>query len=52
VAGPEPDNDVIRRAYAHLRDNLRTERDGQAIRLVSGKGGEQEIGEYRYRLVL
>src|SRR5207249_4158231 len=24
----EPDNDVIHRAYVHLRDNLRTERDG------------------------
>jgi hypothetical protein len=34
----EPDNDVIHRAYAHLRDNLRTERDGQALRLVSGGG--------------
>ena len=49
----EPDNDVIHRAYAHLRDNLRTERDGQALRLVSGGGGrEQEIDDYRYRLVL
>jgi uncharacterized protein DUF3800 len=49
----EPDNDVIHRAYAHLRDNLRTERDGQALRLVSGGGGlEHEIDDYRYRLVL
>jgi hypothetical protein len=49
----EPDNDVIHRAYAHLRDNLRTERDGQALRLVSGGGGrEQEIDDYRYHLVL
>jgi hypothetical protein len=49
----EPENDVIHRAYAHLRDNLRTERDGQALRLVSGGGGrEQEIDDYRYRLVL
>jgi hypothetical protein len=49
----EPDNDVIHRAYAHLRDNLRTERDGQALRLVSGGGGrEEEIDDYRYRLVL
>jgi hypothetical protein len=48
----EPDNYVIHRAYAHLRD-LRTERDGQALRLVSGGGGrEQEIDDYRYRLVL
>jgi hypothetical protein len=49
----EPDNDVIHRAYAHLRDNLRTERDGQALRLVSGGDGhEREIDDYRYRLVL
>lgn len=49
----EPENDVIHRAYAHLRDNLRTEREGQALRLVSGGGSvEQEIDDYRYRLVL
>lgn len=49
----EPDNDVIHRAYAHLRGNLRTERDGQALRLVSGGGGrEREIDDYRYRRVL
>jgi hypothetical protein len=53
VAAGEPDNDVVHRAYAHLRDNLRTERDGQALRLVSGGGGlEQEIDDHRYRLVL
>jgi uncharacterized protein DUF3800 len=48
----EPDDDVIHRAYAQLGDNLRTERDGQALRLVSGKGSEQGIDDYRYRLVL
>jgi Protein of unknown function (DUF3800) len=48
----EPDNEVIHRAYAHLRENLRTERDGQALRLLSGGGAEPEIDEYRYRLVL
>jgi hypothetical protein len=48
----EPSDEVIHRAYAHLRDNLRTERDGQALRLLSGKDGVQEIDEYRYRLVL
>ena len=35
-----------------LRENLRTERDGQALRLLSGGGAEPEIDEYRYRLVL
>lgn len=48
----EPDNETIHRAYAHLRDNLRNERGGQALRLVSGKGGEPNVDEYRYRLVL
>jgi hypothetical protein len=49
----EPENDVIHGPYAHLRDNLRTERDGQALRLVSGGSGvEQELDDSRYRLVL
>lgn len=49
----EPENDVIHRAYAHLRDNLRTERGGQALRLIGGGGdAEQEVDDDRYRLVL
>ena len=30
----EPDNHVIHRVYAYLRDKLGTSRDGQALRLV------------------
>jgi hypothetical protein len=31
---------------------LRTERDGQALRLVHYAGGEESVEETRYRLVL
>jgi hypothetical protein len=48
----EPNDDVIHRAYAHLRDNLRTERDGQALRLLGSESALHGIDEYRYRLVL
>lgn len=48
----EPDNDVIHRAYAEIRDTLRTEREGQALRLVRYEGGEESVDELRYRLVL
>jgi len=29
-----PENDVVHRAYAEIREKLRTESDGQAMRLV------------------
>jgi len=48
----EPDNDVIHRAYAHIRETLRTERDGQALRPVRYTSGQDNPDEYRYRLVL
>jgi hypothetical protein len=48
----EPENDVIHRAYAEIRENLRTERDGQALRLVRYDGGDESVEEARYRLVL
>jgi hypothetical protein len=47
----EPDNVSIPRAYAHIREALRTERDGQALRLVRYAGGEESVKEARYRLV-
>lgn len=48
----EPDNDIIHRAYAHIREHLRTERDGQALELVRYEGGRDSLDEARYRLVL
>lgn len=48
----EPDNDAIHRAYAHIREKLRTERDGQALKLVRYVGGDESVEETRYRLVL
>jgi uncharacterized protein DUF3800 len=48
----EPDNDVIHAAYAHIRETLRTERDGQALRLVRYTTGQDNVDEARYRLVL
>lgn len=48
----EPDNDEIHRAYAEIRETLRTERDGQALRLVRYTTGQDNIDEARYRLVL
>lgn len=48
----EPDNDSIHRAYPHIREALRTERDGQALRLVRYAGGDESVEEARYRLVL
>lgn len=48
----EPDNDLIHRAYAHIRQNLRTERGGQALRLVRYTTGQDNLDDYRYRLVL
>jgi len=48
----EPENDVIHGAYAHIRDELRTERDGQALRLVRYATGQDSTEEARYRLVL
>lgn len=48
----EPDNELIHRAYGEIRENLRTERDGQALRLVRYEGGEESVEDARYRLVL
>ena len=48
----EPDNQVIQAAYELLRENLRTERDGQALRLVRYTTGQDAIDEARYRPVL
>jgi hypothetical protein len=48
----EPENDVIHRAYAQIRPTLRTERDGQALRLVRYTTGQDNVDEARYRLVL
>jgi len=48
----EPDNDVIHAAYAQIREPLRTERDGQALKLVRYTSGQDNVDELRYRLVL
>jgi hypothetical protein len=48
----EPDNDVIHAAYAQIREPLRTERDGQALKLIRYTSGQDNIDELRYRLVL
>ena len=48
----ESGNEVIHRAYAHIRDHLRTERDGQALTLVRYAGGTDTADVTRYRLVL
>lgn len=48
----EPDNEVIYGAYTLLRENLRTERDGQALRLARYTTGRDTLNENRYRPVL
>ena len=48
----ESDNQVIHRAYAHLRDLLRTERGGQAVRLVRYDEGQDSVDDQRYRSVV
>jgi len=48
----DPDDDVVYRAYSHIRDKLRTERGGQAISLVRYETGTDNIDDARYRLVL
>ena len=48
----EPDNDVIHAAYAQIREPLRTERDGQALKLIRYTSGQDNVDELRYRLVL
>jgi hypothetical protein len=48
----EPDNDVIHAAYAQIHEPLRTERDGQALKLIRYTSGQDNVDELRYRLVL
>jgi hypothetical protein len=48
----DPHNDVVHRAYSHIREKLRTERGGQAISLVRYETGIDNIDDARYRLVL
>jgi hypothetical protein len=48
----EPDNAVIHRAYGEIRESLRTERNGQALKLVRYTSGQDNVDEMRYRRVL
>jgi hypothetical protein len=48
----EPENEVIYAAYSLIRENLRTERTGQALRLVRYTTGQDNLDENRYRPVL
>lgn len=48
----EPENDTIYAAYSLIRENLRTERDGQALRLVRYTTGQDNLDEERYRPLL
>jgi hypothetical protein len=48
----EPSNDVVHAAYNSIREKLRTERDGQALRLVRYDTGQDNIDEARYRPLL
>jgi hypothetical protein len=48
----EPDNESIYRAYSVIRENLRTERDGQALKLVRYATGQDALDEARYRPLL
>jgi hypothetical protein len=48
----DPEDGVMHRAYGYLRENLRTERNGQALRLLAGEEPARDLDEYRYRLVL
>jgi len=48
----EPDNEAIYAAYSEIRENLRTERKGQALRLVRYATGQDSVDEARYRPLL
>jgi hypothetical protein len=48
----EPDNAAIYASYTVIRENLRTERDGQVLRLVYYDTGQGAIDEKRYRPLL
>ena len=48
----EPENEVIYAAYSLIRENLRTERAGQALSLVRYATGQDNLDEGRYRPVL
>ena len=48
----EPVNDAIYNAYSQIREDLRTERNGQALRLVRYTSGQDAAVERRYRPLL
>jgi hypothetical protein len=48
----ELDNETIYAAYSVIRENLRTERKGQALRLVRYDSGQDAIDDERYRPLL
>jgi len=48
----EPGNQEIYKAYSLIRENLRTEREGQALRLVRYTTGQDNIDDARYRPLL
>jgi len=48
----EPDNKEIYAAYSLIRENLRTEREGQALKLVRYTTGQDAVDEERYRPLL
>lgn len=48
----DPASTEIQAAYSLIRDNLRTERDGQALKLVRYTTGQDAAGEERYRPLL
>ncbi len=48
----EPENETIYAAYSLIREILRTERDGQALRLVRYATGQDNVDEERYRPLL
>jgi hypothetical protein len=48
----EPENQEIYKAYSLIRENLRTERKGQALRLVRYTTGQDNIDDARYRPLL
>jgi hypothetical protein len=48
----EPENNTVSVAYGLIRENLRTERAGQALRLVRYTTGQDNLDDDRYRAVL
>jgi len=48
----EPDNKAIYAAFDVIRENLRSERNGQALRLVRYDTGQDAMDEKRYRPLL